>query len=657
MTKRNGSNRLLGIFRGDWIVVCCLVTCSGSEDPREAASERNGAQNLSVSSTVPASTTSIEFGRTQWGTDYATRPDAPAGGSLFSVWTKIPDPGSSYPWSRGDMDVYLLIGANWYFRGTVGNSGANSSTDARYNANTMLFGNNGNLGNDGGTWASDYSYYESGWGNPEAPYRDWVWVAWQIIVNSDSFTIRQWLKFGVNGAVLAAGESTPTFAAVRILLVQSGWTQAAANAWTPTDAKSFQVGSGNGYLSYARMMARNTLPTLAELETMARNSVADTSAWADYPLAWANGVANLLDRSGKGRNLSLAKGGTLYQGPAGPSLATGGSTSTGGTTSTAGNTSTGGSAVTGGVTSTGGARATGGIASTGGTAATGGVTTTGGAVSTGGSSSTAPSPSTSIEFGRTQWGTDYATRQDAPAGGALFSIWTKIPDPGSSYPWSRGNMDVYLLIGANWYFRGIVGNSGANSSTDARYNANTMLFGNNGKVGNDGGTWASDYSYYESGWGHPEAPYRDWVWVAWQIIVNSDSFTIRQWLKFGVNGAVFAAGESTPTFAAVRILLVQNGWTQAAANAWTPTDAKSFQVGSGNGYLTRARMMARNTLPTLAELDAMARNSVADTSAWADYPLAWANGVANLLDRSGKGRNLSLAKGGTLYQGPAGPSL
>ncbi|HEX7596587.1 MAG TPA: hypothetical protein VF518_00140, partial [Polyangia bacterium] len=237
-----------------------------------------------------------------------------------------------------------------------------------------------------------------------------------------------------------------------------------------------------------------------------------------------------------------------------------------------------------------------------------------------------------------------------------FAIWTKVPDPGP-YPWSRGNMDVYYIIGANWYLRCLVGNSGANSSMDARYSANTMMFGNRGTVINDGGTWLADYSFYESGFGNAEAPYRDWVWVAWQTIVNSDSFTIRQWLKFGVNGAVFAAGESSPTFAELRGLLVKNGWTQVMANAWKPLEATSFQVGADNGYLSHARMTARNTVPTLAELETMARNSAADGTAWADYKLEWLNGAANLLDRSGNGRNLTIAPGGALHQGPPGPFL
>jgi hypothetical protein len=68
-------------------------------------------------------------------------------------------------------------------------------------------------------------------------------------------------------------------------------------------------------------------------------------------------------------------------------------------------------------------------------------------------------------------------------------------------------------------------------------------------------------------------------------------------------------------------------------------------------------MEATNATPSLTHLDQVARASAADGTAWADYELTWSNGVPNLKDRSGHGRDLSLDTGGTLYQGPAGPSF
>jgi hypothetical protein len=256
----------------------------------------------------------------------------------------------------------------------------------------------------------------------------------------------------------------------------------------------------------------------------------------------------------------------------------------------------------------------------------------------------------SIEFGRTLYGTDDAVRADVPTGGTLFSVWTKVPDPGP-IPWTRGNMDVYVLYGANWHIRCLTGNGAATSTANATLNANSMLFVD------PSGEWVDDYSYY-LGTGLPAATVVGWVWAAWQVVQDSNSFTIREWLKFGIDGQVFAAGQSNPTLADVRTTLVnQRGFPASQAAAWVPSGAISFQVGKDNGNLIHARIEATNAMPTLAHLDEIARASAADTTAWADYELTWVDGAANLKDRSGHARDLSIDTGGTLYQGPAGPAF
>lgn len=262
----------------------------------------------------------------------------------------------------------------------------------------------------------------------------------------------------------------------------------------------------------------------------------------------------------------------------------------------------------------------------------------------------ASEPTVSIEFGRTEWGSDYAERASAPNAGTLFSVWTKIPDPGSP-PWSRGNMECYILTGANWHLRAIAGNASANSSSDARYNANTMFFADGPE------TYVADYTYYDSVGGNQEAPYLDWVWCAWQVVIGASDITMRQWLRFGTSGSAFAAGSDTVTFAAIRTILQSNGWSAGAAAAWTPGQPTSFNVGSwaGGSNLTRACVYALGTEPSLATLDAIAEHTSPDTNAWADYPLNWTGGAANLSDVSGNGRNLTLLPGGTLYEGPTGP--
>ena len=249
----------------------------------------------------------------------------------------------------------------------------------------------------------------------------------------------------------------------------------------------------------------------------------------------------------------------------------------------------------------------------------------------------------SLEAGRQEYGSDYGFLTSAPSGGSLISMWTRIPDPGAA-PWSRGNMDVHTLFGADWYFRCLVGNS----NSAGALNANSMLFARSDN------TWIGDYSYYsDNGW--TEDQVKGWIWAAWQVIIGASSIIIRQWLKVGESGSVFAAGESEITFTDARAVLVANGWSQAAADAWIPGQPNRFHIGGDNGYICHARVQAISTTPTLSALDAISNLNSADSTAWGDYRFGWVDGAADLSDRSGNNRNLST--GGTLYQGLTGPVL
>jgi uncharacterized repeat protein (TIGR02543 family) len=272
----------------------------------------------------------------------------------------------------------------------------------------------------------------------------------------------------------------------------------------------------------------------------------------------------------------------------------------------------------------------------------------------------------SVEFGADATqpiSLDQCTYAEAPKGGTLFSVWTKVPD-------GRGivthNIDVYVLKSANWRMRCIVGN--LNYPTDPKagvlYNANSMLF-----VDDTYDIWAGDYSYYQTADADAmtEATVTGWVWAAWQVIVNTDSITIRQWLKFGLDGELIYR-ESTPTFKEIRDFLgvyanneyyYNNNlmWSSDKIAAWTPSDAVSFQVGKENVYLCHARMDKMSTKPTDAELNAIARDMALHSAAWADYELNWTNGAPNLTDRSGNSRDLTLTSGGTLYKGAVGPAF
>ncbi len=263
-----------------------------------------------------------------------------------------------------------------------------------------------------------------------------------------------------------------------------------------------------------------------------------------------------------------------------------------------------------------------------------------------------PAPAgTSIEVGRTQWGTDFAVRNDVPPGGLLFSVWSRIADPPpASLPWERGNMDVFVLRGDRWHLRCLGGNIHVYSTDSFTYNANTML------MVDAPGEWVDDYTFYLANPGIPEAELHDWVWLAWQVIVESDAFRIRQWVKFGPDRPVLPMIESRVTFDEVRTTLVsQRGWSVATATAWVPGPATGFQVGSDHGYLFHARVDATSGTPTQSQLDAIAAAGAGDATAWADYALTWHDGAADLNDYSGHSRHLSLAPGGQLHQGVAPP--
>lgn len=262
-------------------------------------------------SSTSSQVSSLEFGHASGKPDYCNLLVPPTGGTLFSVWTKIPDDLPSNTSSpvqlRGDMMVYVLNGDGWYIEALVGNidqfPGYGTDEGYIYNANTMLWIN--------GIYDNDYSYYVTLPADQmsRSKVSDWVWVAWQVVVNADnSMTIRQWLKFGIDGAVFAAGESTVSHA-----------------GWTPSDAKTFQVGFDNtysytgavpnSYLCHARMEALGVAPSLDKLNTIACLDAPDPTAWGDWELNWKDNAPNLSDRSGNGHPLSIQAGGALYQGP------------------------------------------------------------------------------------------------------------------------------------------------------------------------------------------------------------------------------------------------------------------------------------------------------------------------------------------------------
>ncbi len=282
----------------------------------------------------------------------------------------------------------------------------------------------------------------------------------------------------------------------------------------------------------------------------------------------------------------------------------------------------------------------------------------------------------SVEFGHRQApATDYCAPLAFDAGvenGILISFWTRITYPIVP-PDYRGNQNICRISGDNWELICLDGNLSANSDGSARYNGNFMLGYNNGQWGGDVCTY---YSSQAEGITMNEA--NGWVWVAWQVVAGTgNSMTLRQWLKFGMEGTVFPAGywsdsdgEETLAYGSDALDPI----CPAIPADWNPGPPRSIQIGddntySGSGYDTvlpltpsnswvcHARLYARTDRPTIAELDAIARLSTADTNAWGDWELNWVNGAANLTDRSGNGHHLSVMSGGILTQGGRSPAF
>lgn len=268
-----------------------------------------------------------------------------------------------------------------------------------------------------------------------------------------------------------------------------------------------------------------------------------------------------------------------------------------------------------------------------------------------------PVPSYSVEFGRVEYGNDYATRPDAPAGnGLLFSMWQRIPEQITTFPYVRGNMETFVAISDTWYLRCVTGNIVANSAVDCGYNANVMLLANGTGVGESNYAYIGDFAYLQDT-GLPVATVNGFVFTAWQIVIEAANVTMRQWVKYA-GQPVLGPFVSSPTFTQLRQWIVDNnGWNPANAANWTPTNPTNFSVGGSlstcNGFYTKAQMVGRSDLPSNAEIEAIASRTAPDPAAWADWPITWDTnlGAADLADASGHNRPLILHPGGTLYQG------
>jgi hypothetical protein len=255
---------------------------------------------------------------------------------------------------------------------------------------------------------------------------------------------------------------------------------------------------------------------------------------------------------------------------------------------------------------------------------------------------------------------DYVSLDSAPTGGLLVALWGQPPAMTGAYPHARGNFSLMDLLGTGFRVIGLTANLEIDTEyvNGGKYNANTMAYAEDGGSGNG---YINDYTAFATNGDVSERSAIGPQFYAVQVVVGGSSVTLRQWTKPG-KGAAIRYNVDTKTFTELRTdLLAQvpgNGWTTARANAWSPSDISSVILGSilnGDspyyGDMTRARIYAMSSEPTLAWIDALSLRDAADTNAWADYALEWKNGSADLTDRSGNGRNLSLHSGGSLLQG------
>lgn len=264
----------------------------------------------------------------------------------------------------------------------------------------------------------------------------------------------------------------------------------------------------------------------------------------------------------------------------------------------------------------------------------------------------------SLETNKNAWQPDYPRINQAPSTNILIGMWTK-PIVPNNYPLQSGNHEIICFGGNYWELQQITDNTLGNSKVDEtiqNFNQNGQFFGS--KTSGGALNWASDYTYYLNSGTIARSVYLDWKYSMWQCILDipGNQITMRQWIKWGLTGAVQKTGDQVVTFAQLRTALETNAaWTPVESAAWAPDNMNHIYLGDSSGdgttwnNITAAKVFNRSTEPSLAEVDAYALNFNADTTAWADWDLKWVSGAPNLADRSGNGRTLTNM--GTIYQG------
>jgi hypothetical protein len=214
----------------------------------------------------------------------------------------------------------------------------------------------------------------------------------------------------------------------------------------------------------------------------------------------------------------------------------------------------------------------------------------------------------SIKINTGGWVDDFPKRASVPGDSILFGCWCKANITEGAYPIAHVNFPVFGVKGANWSVFWLLDNFSIHSDHIVyNYNANCSLYAN---ASFDGSGWAGDYDQYARTNEQTEAEALGWKYCACQIILGASSVTMRQWVKFGLSGTPIKTGDDTKTFTELRTALVGNGWTQAAADAWTPDSLASMQYGvqsggdgTNDGNILYTKVRPLGTEPSISDIN------------------------------------------------------
>jgi hypothetical protein len=256
------------------------------------------------------------------------------------------------------------------------------------------------------------------------------------------------------------------------------------------------------------------------------------------------------------------------------------------------------------------------------------------------------------------YGSDFIYRGSAALSGILVTGWVRALPLAGDYPRSRGNLYPFFLVGPNIliYVVGCNFSVASAGSFASVYNFNSMIGVPSTAYG------FGDRTLYQSS--YPRVSEDDLngmhFFAFWYFDDTvGEEVHWHMWGKAGPGDELRHAEDdgylNDITYAEARAALIASGMPSGEAASWTPGVINTINIGYGDdvvesGFdMTNVRVYAASSMPTIAQLEAIAANPDADTSAWADYKVSWETGAAVVADRSGNGRDPTTT--GTLYEG------